>query len=149
MVQGIGGVNLFCTCADSDARTVIAKIIKSKRMLSATNNKVKVMPGKIQTISTVGTCASKENELKVVMVNDNMPRTAIPEPCTGNLSNVSAKAVPLHEFRFPKQEALPVEGNATRIIFVPPNSELGGSTSVKKRKRKPKKAKNKVGIDSQ
>lgn len=140
---------MSCTCADSDAHTVISKIINSKKMLSAAKKKVKVPVG-MQTESTVGISASKQNELSVVMVDDNMPRTAIPEPCTGNSSNVAAKFVPLHQFSLPKKEALPDKGIATPIIFVPPECEqLVASTSAKKRKRMPKKAKNEVGIDVQ
>ncbi|KAL8100557.1 uncharacterized protein LOC141683980 isoform X2 [Apium graveolens] len=147
---------------DSDERTVISKIItnKKKRLTAAKekdrypcDTQNEVMPVSKQTESNVSTSASKGNELKVVVLNENMPGASTIEHCTRNSSSVSAKPVPLHESRSPELEASLVEGleaNGSPIISVPPNSEqLIDSTSAEKRKRRSMKAKNKVGIDAQ
>ncbi|KAK1385420.1 hypothetical protein POM88_023155 [Heracleum sosnowskyi] len=146
---------------DSDARTVISKIITSKKKsLTAAkgnykytcNTQSEVMPVRIQTESNVGTCASKGNELKVVLYED-MPGAAIIEHCTGNSTSVSTKRVPLNESRSPELEASFVEGlegHGSPIISVPPHSEQHvESTSANKGKRRSKKAKDKVGIIAQ
>lgn len=119
---------MFHTCSDSDARGVISKIIKSKKKMICP---AKGKPAGIQTISNVSTSASQGNG--PVNVNENIVKTETQEPCTGNSSSVSAEPVSLFE-----ASATP---NLEQLIV--------GSTSSKKRKRKAKKAENRVGIDAQ
>lgn len=150
------------SCADSDARTVISKIVtNSKKRLTAAKEKDKhphntqneVKPLRIPTESNFATSASKGNELKVVVLNENMPRASILDHCTGNSARVSAKPISLDESRSSELEPSLVgalEANCSPIISLPPSSEqLIDSTSAKKRKRRSKKANNKVGIDAQ
>lgn len=139
--------------------TVISETIKSKSKLYASLDKVKdscntqndIMPVGIQTGNTLGIAVSKGNGFEVAVVDNNMPRTAIAEPFSGDSTTISAAHRSLHEFSPRKQEAsLPSEAISTPIIFVPPTSDqLVGSTSGKKRKRKNKKDKQKVGVDAQ
>lgn len=140
---------------------MISKIITDKKKRFSAEKEKDKYPYNTQnevihvrkTESNVSTSASKGNELKVVVLNENMPGASIIEHCTGNSTSVSAKPVPLHESRSPVIEASLVEGleaNCSPIISVPPNlEELVDSTSAEKRKRRSMKAKNKVGIDAQ
>lgn len=138
--QHLAARAVIMSILDSDARGVISKIIKSKKKMlcpakGKVNNPCNAQDvGKlvgIQTISNVSTSASKGNG--PVVVNENIVKTDTQEPCTGNSSSVSAEPVSL------------VEASAT------PNLEqlFVGSTSSKKRKRKTKKAENRVGTDAQ
>ncbi|KAL8117905.1 uncharacterized protein LOC141723376 [Apium graveolens] len=78
-------------------------------------------------------CPAKGKGIGPVIVNENIVKTETQEPCTGNSSSVSAEPVSLFE-----ASAKP---NLEQLIV--------GSTSSKKRKRKNKKAENRVGIDAQ
>lgn len=146
-------VNFLITFADSDARTVISKIIINWRLSSAKekvkypcNSQNEVMPVGIQTEFNVGTSVSDGNKLD----HDNMPRAAISEPIE-NSTSVSAISVPLHEFRLPKEEASVVESNGTPVIYAPPNLEQPAikSTSAEKGKHNFTITKNDVGIYAQ
>lgn len=152
-------MNCFIYCSDSESGTVISEIIKSKNKLYVAMDKLKNsctrnggVPAGIQTGSNLGITESKGNEFEAVTMNNNMPRTALPEPCTGNSTNISATHMPLHEFTPPKAETSSAfEAITTPVIFVPSTSEqlVVGSTSGKKRKRKNNKANKKVGVDAQ
>lgn len=158
--QQLAARAVILSSLDSESGTVIAEIIKSKSKLYVALDKLKNscntqnsgVPVGIQAGSNLVITESKGNEFEVVAVNNSMPRTALPEPCTGNSTNISATHTPLHEFRPPKAETSSAfEAITTPIIFVPPTSEqlVVGSTSGKKRKRKNNKANKKVGVDAQ
>lgn len=141
---------MFHTLSESESRAAISEIIKSKNKLYVTLNKVKNLsdnqkegaPMGTQTGSCLGLTASKGDELEVAVVNNNLPRTALPEPCTGNSVTISAPNVSLHEFR-PSKVVTSTTSQAitTPIEFVLPTAGqlVGDSTSGRKRKRKNKK----------
>lgn len=92
-----------------------------------------VPPNSVKLVT--GLTSSKKRKRKT---KNAVLKTATQEPCTGNSSSVTVKPVSLVE--------------ASDIpTFVPQNSEklVAGPTSSKKKKRKTKKAKQKVGIDTQ
>ncbi|KAK1351635.1 putative double-stranded RNA-binding protein 4 [Heracleum sosnowskyi] len=138
--QHLAARAVILSILDSDARGVISKIIKSKKkMLSPAKGKVNNpcyaqnvgKPAGIQTISNFNTSASKWNG--PVAVNENIDKTVRQEPGSGNLSSVSAEPVSSVE-----ASAMP---NLEQLIV--------GWASSEKRKRKSKKAENRVGLDAQ
>ncbi|KAK1378909.1 hypothetical protein POM88_025653 [Heracleum sosnowskyi] len=129
--------DVILSILDSDARTVISKIIINLRHSSAKeivkypcNAQNVVMRVGIQTKSNAGTSASDGNKL-----DDNMPRAAISEPIE-NSTSVSAISVPLHEFRLPKEEASVVQSNGTPVIYAPSNMEQLAIKSISAEKGK-------------
>ncbi|CAK9150628.1 unnamed protein product [Ilex paraguariensis] len=134
---------------DSDSRTVMSEIINSKHKLYAALNKVKethnvhngITPDGMNTGNGLGIPLSKRKEVEATGGTNNMPITAVSEPCLGQNTIIPAAHPPFHQFKRPKLESSS-EATPTPIQFVPPVLEqplLGDSTTDRKRNRRNKK----------